>query len=161
MLFIFRQMSTPTHVLTINGRRSFELSDHIRPVIDQIARTLDRLDGAERYALMLWQLPPGMRLPDVDTSHYPVEYLQSAGSAARQSIEIRRKTSTGYEQAVVGKRDFPSVNPLIEQIIWDRYTLEVRENEVFSSSEAIEVYRRYLEGAAIDKDFTLRPLTLD
>lgn len=62
---------------------------------------------------------------------------------------------------MVGKRDFPSVNPLIEQIIWDRYTLEVRENEVFSSSEAIEVYRRYLEGAAIDKDFTLRPLTLD
>lgn len=110
MLFIFRQMSTPTHVLTINGRRSFELSDHIRPVIDQIARTLDRLDGAERYALMLWQLPPGMRLPDVDTSHYPVEYLQSAGSAARQSIEIRRKLLRAMNKRWLGSATF---RPLI------------------------------------------------
>jgi hypothetical protein len=151
-------MTTSGHALTLNGRTAWELFDDHGPVLNVIRRSLDLLDGTKDYAFMLWRIPPGVAFVDVDRSRYPEEYLQCAGSAARQTVEIRRATSTGYEHLVIGKRDVPSLCASIERIPWDRYEVEVRGTEVFNSSEALEIFRRYLEGDSIDDTYTLRPL---
>jgi hypothetical protein len=148
-------VTTPTHAITLNGWMASELDDDFGPMLDVIRRSLDMLDGVKYYALMLWRIPPGVPWVDVDRSRYPEEYLQCAGSAARQTVEIRRATAAGFEHLVIGKRDLPSLSSSIERIPWDRYEVEVRGNEVFNASEAFEVFRRYFEGDSIDDAFTL------
>jgi hypothetical protein len=151
-------MTTPRHALTTNGRIAYELFDRREPVLNVIRRSLDLLDAIEYYAYMLWRIPPGVDFVDVDRSRYPEEYLQCAGSASRLTVEVRRATVTGYEHLVIGKRDESSLAASTERVPWDHYEVEVRGNEVFSASEAFEVFRRYLEGASIDEAYTLRPL---
>jgi len=127
-------------------------------MLDVLHRGLGLLDGVQNYAYMLWRIPPGVDFVDVDRSRYPEEYLQCAGSASRLTVEVRRATVTGYEHLVIGKRDESSLAASTERVPWDHYEVEVRGNEVFSASEAFEVFRRYLEGASIDEAYTLRPL---
>jgi len=130
----------------------------LAPEIDQIRRLLAGLDGSDRYSLVLWRLPAGRQLDEADPDSKAREYIQAAGSADRMTVEVRRLTSHGPEQFVVG-RTAPSSpsDPLIE-LRWSGYTTQVYPSEVFDATEATDLFDSYRATDWIPSKYSLRRL---
>jgi hypothetical protein len=64
--------------VTMNGRTSSELKP--RWAEEEIVNLLSRLDGVDRYSMILWELPENIPFDRVDINDYPHEYVQCAGS---------------------------------------------------------------------------------
>lgn len=148
-----------THALTVNGQRSFELSEPVRPVKEQLVRNIERLDGADRYSLVLWRLPAGVVLNDVDLTREPQQYLQCAGSAERMTIEVRQLVDGTPVQSVLGHASADG-EAADETVVWNGYTAHVRRSEVFDATEAIEIFGYYLDHDDVSPAYERRPLAL-
>lgn len=92
----------PTHVVTLNGDMSIPVLDVDGPPEAEIAGYLSRLDGGELFAVVLWRLPDGFGLGSPEADRASVDdYLQSAGSVAGMTVELR-STSDGVSRHLAG-----------------------------------------------------------
>ena len=94
-------MTVYTHAISVNGSRHYSVGKGDE---DGIRVPLERLDGADRYSLVLWRIPPGQHFDEVDKRLYPREYIQCAGNyAGRMVCEVRELAPGGPVQWVVGR----------------------------------------------------------
>ena len=149
----------PTHVLGVNGKTWMTLQEIDKGKDDDIAKLLSRLDGSEIYSLLLWKLPAGKSLYDVKPKRDAKEYIQSAGTADRMTVEVRRKNGGAEEHFVVG-RPPNGGNPAKKEIIhWDSVETVVASNEVFSADEAAELFLSYHRTGWVPSTYVLRPIS--
>jgi hypothetical protein len=111
-----------------------------------IRRRLDALDGVDRYAYSLWKCPPGVAFEDVDLKKWPSEYLQTAGSRERLTVELRRIDTRGEVRHFVVGRPGATIpdHPQMETVAWDQFEAEVAAHEVFTAEEASQAFVAYL-----------------
>lgn len=121
---------------------------------------MSRLDGEERYSLVLGALPPDQGLAEIDTKTWPPEYLQCAGSSKAMTIEIRTGVGDGAKQYIVGRSATHSGEPSTD-IPWNGYISTVYPDEVFSAEEATELFAYYLVHNTVPAELSLRWLDLN
>lgn len=148
------------HAVTANGRMSLEITETPEDARDLIASMLSRMDGTNNYSLVLWAMPQGKRLDEVDEDTWPVEYIQCAGSSEAMTIEIRRMENGEAAQYVVGRASEERAGEPAVAIPWDAYVATVYQDEVFNAEEATELFAYYLVDGAVPPEFSLRHLDL-
>lgn len=102
----------------------------------EIEQRLAAMDGDGQFARSIWKITdePG-----------PEEYLQSAGTAERMMIEIRRAEDGGYTQYRLTK---PAAgNQSMVDVHWNGRTTTLPANATFNHLEATHLYLAYYEGA--------------
>ncbi|HEX4344912.1 MAG TPA: hypothetical protein VHZ31_05065 [Solirubrobacteraceae bacterium] len=84
---------TTNHAVTASGGLSFEVRDEIEHARDRLARVLSRMDGKSSYSIVLWKLPPGKRLDEVDegvrrfvVAHAPVNRRRGRSGCRSESL---------------------------------------------------------------------------
>jgi hypothetical protein len=152
-------MTTTHHAVTASGDLSFELIDPIAEARDRLRRMLSRMDGKDSYSFVLWALPPGKRLDQVDET-MASEYIQCAGSSDAMTVEIRTGVGTDATQYVVGRSSVDRSGQPDVTIPWDGYVATVYPDELFTADEASELFGHYLVHATVPSEYTLRPLDL-
>lgn len=152
-------MNTVTHALTMNGRINTEVKDPVDPADVIIRKRLSLLDGSLRFSLILWAMPRGMQLDDVDLDNWPSEYIQAAGSRERMTVEVRRIEANRPRQYVVG-RDTHSDDERPEVIRWDGVETLVQQSEVFTADQGADLFVSYYATGWIPPTYTLRLLDL-
>jgi hypothetical protein len=150
---------TTNHAVTASGSLSFEVRDELEHARDRLARVLSRMDGKSSYSIVLWELPPGKRLDEVDEGEV-VEYVQCAGSREAMCVEIRTVTDGAARQSVIGRSHRPRAGEPDVTIPWDEFEVKVFEDEVFDAAEATELFAHYLVAADVPPGFSLRRLRL-
>jgi hypothetical protein len=148
------------HAVTINGSRSFEVKEPIDEARDLLRNTLARIDGKARYSLVLWAMPAGKRLNELNEHTDARQYIQCAGSATAMTVELRTEEDGKGHQYVVGRLPGPRLKEPQVRIPWDKFEAVVYEDEIFTAEEAFELFGSYLETGTIPAKFALRPLSL-
>ncbi len=147
----------PTHGTARNWRVLMAVPDDPREADERIANGLSLLDGTDRWSYALWRLPEDN--PVRGLSHEgATEFLQSAGTAQRMTIEMMRHQSQpedAYYLYAVGK---PGGTTSLQDttITWAGKTTPVAENEVYTAAEAAKVYAYYRKHDTVPPDSTLR-----
>jgi hypothetical protein len=139
-----------------NGRIHMEFTDGEAA----IRRRLNVLDGTTKYAYSLWKCPPGVEFDHINLKKWPTDYLQTAGSRDRMTVELRRTdTPQGVPSHVVLGRPGTSIPevPQMETIEWDQFEVVVMAHEVFSADEAYDAFVAYLEDQTLS-GYPQRPL---
>ncbi len=154
-------MNKVTHALTMNGRVHGELKDPGLSPQALIGQRLNLLDGVTRYSLSLWRLPEGVPFDRVDLKAWPQEYVQAAGSREAMTLEVRRLENSQPSQYVIGRGGgIFSDSPVEVRIPWNGFETRVFSTEVFSATEAVEVFVSYFAHGEIPDILCLRPLAL-
>jgi hypothetical protein len=133
-----------THAATMNGTIHGELTpwEPLTPE-EEIARLLRLLDGTDRYSLGLWAIPPDKPFDRVDLRKYPQEYIQTAGTPHRMTVEVHRIVDGKVRHDVLG-RPVDDPRTLTEEIVaWDGIKTPVKSNEVFAVDEVIDLFVHY------------------
>lgn len=137
----------------------WELPPSMGPIPAELLRLLGRLDGVERFSFILWKMPEGKRLDQVDQTEDAQEYCQSAGSAMQMTVEVRRIVGGRPQQLVVGRRGPVDPEPSVD-IPWSTFTVHVRQNEVFDAQEAAEIFNAYYDTGWVPAGYVLREIEL-
>ena len=151
-------MSYCHHMITLNGASHYDLESTLAHSRDLVSRLLSRLDGKERYSLVLGPLPAGQGLADVDVKKWPIEYIQSAGSSEAMTVELRDGLAHQY---VVGRTSQKRSEQPDVDIPWDDFVTTVYEDEVFDADEATVLFAHYLAHGSVRSDYALREIGLD
>lgn len=139
---------------TSNGRVSMALRSDV-----QIRNSLRSLNGSHQFAFCIYPLPPDFEHGRRNYWDVADEYLQSAGSADRLTVEVRRLEVGGYRQYVIGRPTAGDPGPADEMIEWSDHRLWVRSSELFTADEAIPIYLHYWQhDATLPTGVELRPL---
>ena len=126
---------------------------------NEIAARLDRLDGTERFAVMLWALPPSTDFERVRLDKWPVHFIQAAGTRDRMTVEIRFADEDSDVQAVIGKTETVDSEP--DQVIeWDGIATPVFETEVFTAAEAVPLFLSYWQRGRVPDTYALRRIAV-
>lgn len=137
-------MDPTTHAMTMNGRISGEVKDPFLSATGLIEQRLTLLDGVTRFSLSLWRLPDGIPFDRVDLATWPVEYVQVAGSRERLILEAQRLEQGIPVKYVVGRNTIDaSASPAGVVVPWNGCETRVLSSEVFTASEAAEVFAFY------------------
>jgi hypothetical protein len=115
------------------------------------------LDG-DSAVLVVWPLPPGRRLADLtgDGLELHEEFVQTAGSAGRYTVEIRE--SGGVH----------TLGHVVDHLVWGTEPTEITfgsnsvsvyPNEVFTSAEVGAILHRYVSMGGIPENAFLRRAT--
>jgi hypothetical protein len=147
-------------MMTVNGRRHYDLESTLANSRDFVGSVIARLDGKARYSVVLGTLPPDHRIGDVDLKTWPKEYIQCAGSSAAMTVEMRIVLGGEATQLVVGRSPEPRAGEPDVTIPWDEFEVKVFEEEVFDAEEATEMFAAYLVAACVPPEFSLRRLDL-
>jgi hypothetical protein len=151
-------VGVPTHVMEYSGRTVTTLSRGAGPL--QFAGPLRRLDGTERWCLVLYALPAGKSYEDI-AGQGADEYLQAAGSADKMVVEIRKPAGQqwGVEwvRFVVGHPHGDSP-PRDESITLPDTTEKISRPELFEAEEAAELFLSYYRTGDIPAGYVLRPV---
>lgn len=154
-------MYPTTHALTMNGRINTELKDPVHSPEAVIRQRLSLLDGRRRFALMLWAIPGGVALDEVDYGREPQQYIQAGGCRRRLSVEVRRVLVDGPSEYVVGRKTpFFDKEPLDQVIKLDEHQTAIRASEVFMADQAADIFIAYYATGWIPDSYTLRKLDL-
>ncbi|QDZ16525.1 hypothetical protein [Humibacter ginsenosidimutans] len=146
------------YIATRNNHTSMELTDAFRPYKDQLRRSLGLLDGEKNFSYELTKLADGVSWSDARKTDYGQEYLQSAGTAERMTIEIRRLAADGnFHQYAVGRAEAAD-EELTELVRYGKYKLHVAPSEVFDADAAAEVYYHYFQTNTVPEGMHLREL---
>ncbi len=152
-------MTTPTHIVQLNGFARSPLVDVARPYEDQIRFSVRRMDGAKLWAYSLWRAPDGADLSaEIPFSE---EYIQCAGDAEGVTVEVRVVDEAGTaHQYTVGKPTGGDDAEPTETIRWDegRHSTKVHPHEVFSLDEAAGLFVAYYRDNHVPSDHTLREI---
>jgi len=144
-------------IFSMNGRFRTSLSERGRIDGEVLSGLLCRIDGRERYALCLWQVPVGSSLNPKELSKEPNEYIQMAGTRDRFTVEVSRMVGSVRQQFVVGISEEPAGHTK-EVIYWENYSTDVFSNEVFTLSQVKGIFDAYLESGEVPSGYSQRPL---
>lgn len=145
----------PTHALTLDGRTSMEITGSILPLEDEVRRGLANLDGESHFAYSVWPLPAGSSVLDAPA---PEEYIQSAGSAAALTVELRRIEDDGEaRQYAIGR---PGGDTTVVDVPRGDYVMHVPAGEVFTAAEAGDLYWHYYQTGTVPDTFVWRLLDI-
>ena len=137
-------------------------------VAEEVSRKLTSpgyLDGARRFAVVVWALPDGTtHMDDVpESSPARATYIQCGGSTKAMSVEIRATHEDGsYEHYAVARE--PIADPdAWTTVTWDNgnpepFSLRLHPEEVFTGEQAAPVFRAYIEAGALPPTELLRRL---
>ena len=147
----------PTHGTATNWRVFMAESNDPREADEEMARELGLMDGASQWGYALWRLPEDNPVRGLSREG-ATEFLQSAGTAQRMTIEMMRHQSQpedAYYLYAVGK---PGGASSLQDttITWADKTFPVAENEVYTAAEAAEVYAYYRKHDTLPPGSTLR-----
>ena len=152
-------MTTPTHIVQLNGFARSPLVDVARPYEDQIRFSVRRMDGAKLWACSLWRAPDGADL--LAEIPFSEEYIQCAGDAEGVTVEVRVVDEAGTaHQYTVGKPTGGDESEPTETIRWDdrRHSTKVHPHEVFTLDEAADLFVAYYRDNHVPADHTLREI---
>ncbi|MDT0180854.1 hypothetical protein Q9S36_11685 [Microbacterium sp. ARD31] len=152
-------MTTPTHIVQLNGFARSPLVDVARPYEDQIRFSVRRMDGAKLWAYSLWRAPDGADL--LAEIPFSEEYIQCAGDAEGVTVEVRVVDEAGTaHQYTVGKPTGGDDAEPTETIRWDegRHSTKVHPHEVFTLDEAADLFVAYYRDDHVPSDHTLREI---
>ena len=152
-------MTTPTHIVQLNGFARSPLVDVARPYEDQIRFSVRRMDGAKLWAYSLWRAPDGADL--LAEIPFSEEYIQCAGDAEGVTVEVRVVDEAGTaHQYTVGKPTGGDESEPTETIRWDvgRHSTKVHPHEVFTLDEAADLFVAYYRDDRVPADHTLREI---
>jgi hypothetical protein len=152
-------MSAVTHATTTDGRLHLDLIDMLRPIQQQFAWALGRLDGRKHFAYSLWKLPDGQHADDpIDYNKWPEAYIQVAGTAKAMTVDVRMLDEGKWANFTVGrpavKRRFGRQKTAV--VRWLEHSIVLRENEVFDASGAAIVFHHYFEHGIPPVGYELR-----
>jgi hypothetical protein len=153
-------MARAAFAVTMSGRISWELK---RSPEEEIVNLLSRLDGADRYSMILWELPENVPFDRVDINEYPHEYVQCAGSfEGRLTAELREIRDGSARQYVIGRAsDDPGDGGAADEVVpWDAYEARVRSNEVLTGSDVRELFLFYYRARELPDSYTQREIEL-
>ena len=151
---------TDAFAVTMNGRTSFELKHSAE---EEIVNLLSRLDGVDRYSMILWELPENIPFDRVDVNDYPHEYVQCAGSfEGRLTAELREVRDGSARQYVIGRASVdPGDGGAADEVVpWNGYEARVRANEVLSGSDVRELFLFYYRNGELPDSYTRREIEL-
>lgn len=153
-------MGTYTHVLEYSGGRSVVTLDNYADVED-FAGPMRLFDGAERFGLTLWALPPNSDYEKaVKSGSAALEFIQAGGSADALTIDIRKaggaQWGMDWIRYVVG-HPHSRPEPRDIAIKLPRATEFVSRSEVFTPDEAAELFFSYYKTGDIPPGYVLRP----
>lgn len=128
----------------------------------QFENMISALDGNEFNSYSICVLSDSFDIGGRNPWSEITEFIQSAGSAARMCIEVRRLVDGEYQLFSAG-RQVENGAPTPTEILWgDGHKIELWSNEVFAAPEAIEIYRYYWENECeLPDDLVLRRLAID
>lgn len=148
------------YAMTMSGRTTVDLKPPSE-ASGQLLQALGRLDGERRFSLILFKLPEGAALDDVDLSTFPKEYLQCAGSQERMAVEIRVRESGDLRQYALGRAEGPADRMEPDEVIrWSSFETPVHHTEVFTGAEAAEIFLEYLSTGLVSSEYHRRLLEL-
>lgn len=151
-------MAPYTHVMQSGSGNRVEFDSYAG--IDEFGRRLRRFNGTDRFALILWALPPGMDSDQARAAGLDWEYIQAAGRSDAMTVEICKAGGAQWGAAWVryvighpgvgnGALDVPIVLPT---------TTEMRSSaEIFDADEAAQLFYDYYKTGDISAAYALRP----
>lgn len=123
-----------------------------------VLRALTRLNATTFYAYSIWHYPDGIDFYKVVYDEIE-EYLQTAGSAERMTVEVREKDPDGgYVQYVLATE--PITGEPSETIVWDGHSTQVHPEEVFTAEQAAPLFEEYFKTGRISQRVPRRELDL-
>jgi hypothetical protein len=152
-------MTDVTHAVTMNGRTSFELKGHAgSSPEEEMIELLGKLDGVQRYSMIVWALPADRPFDRVDLRSFPTKYIQCAGGAAGGFIcEVREGTAEAGTQCALGRAE---VSAGEEVVTWNGCSSTVPANEVLSVDEVGELFVEYFRSGSSPSSYARRELDL-
>ncbi|MGZ6558519.1 MAG: hypothetical protein ACXVH3_02910 [Solirubrobacteraceae bacterium] len=141
------------------------MSSELKPrwAEEEIVNLLSRLDGVDRYSMILWELPENTPFDLVDINDYPHEYVQCAGSfEGRLTAEVREVRDGLARQYVIGRvSDDPGDSGGADEVVpWNGYEARVRANEVLTGSDVQELFLFYYRTGELPGPYTGREIEL-
>jgi hypothetical protein len=152
---------SPGYAVTMNGRVSTELKPRPgRSTDEELRFRLALLDGAERFALLLWRLPDGVPFDLVNLDSGPAEYIQCAGGVlGRFTCEVRRTGPDGQPRhEVIGRLPGDQSAVPTEVVRWTENETIVRRSEVLDANEIADLFGSYLASGEIPIRYATRVL---
>lgn len=146
----------PTHALTIN----FDEHRTVFPTVqaDEFSAFLSDTNNDEPSVLVLWPLPPRKAMTDLTdeerSNHH--EFIQTAGSCGRYTVEIRQRATVHTLGHVI---DDPTWRTEPTQITAGSHIVPVYPHEVFTPAEVGHLFHHYRNTGQIpDNRYTHREL---
>lgn len=153
----------PPHYMTSIGdhlQRS-EFTDWFMSHHDQLERCLWLLDGVDEWGFVLWPGPEGVDFWDIDTTRYPLTFLQAGGTRDAMTIEWKTNRDGTYRQYVLGRpHDGSQASASNREIRLGENRISVHEHEVFTYAEAADAFLHYFDHDRPPETFLLRDLQL-
>jgi hypothetical protein len=154
-------MTGVTHAVTMNGRTSFELKGHagLSPE-EEMIELLGKLNGVQRYSMIVWAIPADRPFDQVDLRSFPTEYIQCAcGGADRFICETREGNADAGVQYAVGRaRTAEGSSAPDEVIFWNGTSTTVQTNEVLRADEVAELLLAYYRTGSTPSSYLRRKL---
>lgn len=153
-------MTKVTHAVTINGRTSFELKGYAgSSPEEEMIQLLGKLNGVQRYSMIVWALPADRPFDRVDLRSFPTEYIQCAGgSEGRFICEVREGSADAGTQYALGRVGESAAGE--EVVRWNGWSSTVPANELLSADEVAELLLEYLRSGSSPASFARRELDL-
>lgn len=126
----------------------------------QFVGPLRQLDGADRWFVTFYALPPGSRYEDIRHEETQ-EYIQAGGRAAAMMLDIRKRGGSQwgaeFVRYVIGHAHdgSPRLDIPIELPRGAEY---VSAPEVFEAEEAADIFIHYYRTGEIPDGYVLRPV---
>ena len=155
-------MEIPVHFASINWAGHERVDPDQGAIRDLVLARLATLDGRGVWAFGFWPLPDGTH-PDRPERTAAFEYMQSAGTANRMTVEVRWfEDDDVLRQYVVGREHDEIQGAPWEDIPWgmNGHVVRVRPHEAFTAEQAAAVYEAYFETGNVPSGCTLRYLDM-
>lgn len=157
LLDTMNRMAVDTHVMQ-TGNGTIVVFDSYADV-GVFSRPLHRLNGADRFALALWALPPGMDNRQAVAAGLDKEYIQAAGRCDAMTVEICKaggaQWGVDWVRYVIG-HPHEGDGPLDVPIVLPRSTEMRGRFEIFDADEAAQLFYSYYKTGDIPSSYALR-----
>jgi hypothetical protein len=155
-------MTKATHAVTMNGSISFELKGNAgSSPEEEMLELLGRLNGAERYSIVVWAIPENLPFDRVDPRVFPTEYIQCAGGMDDRFIcEVREGSADAAKQYALGRAE-AEAEAGDGVVPWNGRSSTVPANEVLNAIEVEELFVEYFRSGRASASYAHRELDLN
>jgi hypothetical protein len=151
-------VAVATHVMQYGNGNVVVFDSHAD--VGEFGTRLSRLNGSDRFALVLWALGPGMDYDQSVAAGRNREYVQAAGRGDALTVEICKaggsQWGVDWVRYVIG-HPHDSEAPLDVPIVLPRSTEMRSRHEIFESDEAAQLFYNYYKTGDIPFNYALRP----
>jgi hypothetical protein len=147
------RLDRPTHVRETNLSTGW-MSDFTEEIPGQLAAIINRLGDGKYEYYCIYPLPADAEYDEVV---HPTEWLQTAGSADRLTVEIKRLDDDGVHRLYTVGRAAAADEPEPTEVV-RRGDVEyaVRPSEVLTSADALTLFQHYYDHHEIPEGWHLR-----